>query len=155
MSNKNKDELLKNLYYHELGYQSISRLFKEAKKIDETITLAYVKDWYNYFSQRKTQLRGQNNHIAPRPYWEYQVDLFFLPEQPAPNIGLAMIDIYTKYAAIVPLDSKQPLDVGVGVDEAIEAMGKKPHILYTDDEGSFSSQVFKNVSDQCKNKPYY
>ena len=53
MSTKNKDELLKNLYYHELGYQSISRLFKEAKKIDETITLAYVKDWYIYFNQRK------------------------------------------------------------------------------------------------------
>ena len=72
----NKDELLK-IYYHELGYQSISRLFKEAKNIDKTITLAYVKDWYNYFNERRTQLRGQNSYIAPRPYWEYQVDLFF------------------------------------------------------------------------------
>ena len=78
------------------------------------------------------------------------MDLFFLPEQPAPNIGLAMIDIYTKHAAIVPLDSKQPLDVGVGVDEAIEAMGKKPHILYTDDEGSFSSQVLKTYLTNAK-----
>jgi hypothetical protein len=50
-----------------------------------------------------------------------------------------MIDIYTKYATIVPLDSKQPLDVNIGVGEAIEAMGKKPHILYTDDEGSLNS----------------
>ena len=53
MSTKNKDELLKNLYYHELGYQSISRLFKEAKKINTNITLAYVKGWYNYLNQRK------------------------------------------------------------------------------------------------------
>ena len=53
MSNNNKDELLKNLYYHELGYQSISHLFKEANKIDGNITLAYVKDWYNYFNERK------------------------------------------------------------------------------------------------------
>ena len=142
MSNKNKDELLKNLYYHELGYQSISHLFKEAKKIDNNITLAYVKDWYTYFNERRTQLRGQNSYIAPRSYWEYPVDLFFLPEQPAPNIGLAMIDIYTKYSAVVPIDSKQPLDVNIGVGEAIEAMGKKPKILYTDDEGSFNSQVF-------------
>ena len=155
MSNKNKEELLKSLYYHELGYQSISRLFIEAKKIDETITLAYVKDSYNYFNQRNTQLRGQNNYIAPRPYWEYQVDLFFIPGFATPNIGLAMIDIYTKYAAVVPLDSKQPLDVNIGVGEAIDAMGKAPHIVYTDDEGSFTSQVLKNVSDQCKGEPCY
>ena len=51
-------------------------------------------------------------------------------------------DIYTKYATIVPLDSKQPLDVGTGVHEAINAMGKAPHILYTDDEGNVNSQVF-------------
>ena len=53
-----------------------------------------------------------------------------------------MIDIYTKkYAAVVSLDSKQPLDVGTGVHEAIDAMGKAPHILYTTDEGSLNSQV--------------
>ena len=76
MSTKNKDELLKNLYYHELGYQSISRLFQEAKKISENITLAYGKDRCNYFNQRRTQLRGQTSSIAPRLYWEYQADLF-------------------------------------------------------------------------------
>ena len=150
MSTKNKDELLKNLYYHELGYQSISRLFKEAKTIDGNITLAYVKDWYNYFNKRKTQLRGQNSYIAPSPCWEYQVDLFFLFEQPAPNIGLAMIDIYTKYAAVAPLVSKQPLDVGIGVHDAIDAMGKAPHILYTNDEGSFNSKILKTYLTSVK-----
>ena len=42
MSDKDKDELLKNLYYNELGYQSISHLFKEAKNINKDIALAYV-----------------------------------------------------------------------------------------------------------------
>ena len=83
------------------------------------------------------------------------MDLFLLPEQPTPHIGLAMIDIYTKYSVVVPLDSKQPLDVGTGVHEAIDAMGTAPHILYTDDEGSCNSHVLKNVSVQCRNKPYY
>ena len=77
MSDKDKDELLRNFYYNELGYQSISHLFKEAKKINKDITLAYVRDWYNYLNQRNTQLQGQSSYIAPRPYWEYQVDLFF------------------------------------------------------------------------------
>ena len=53
MSDKDKDELLKHLYYNELWYQSISQLFREAKKINKDITLAYVRDWYNYFNQRK------------------------------------------------------------------------------------------------------
>ena len=51
--------------------------------------------------------------------WEYQGDLFFSPEQPPPNIGLAMIDIYTKYAAVAPLKSKLPLDVGTGIHDAL------------------------------------
>jgi len=61
-----------------------------------------------------------------------------------------MIDIYTKYAAVVPLDSKQPLDVNIGVGEAIDAMGKKPKILYTDDEGSFNSNFLKTYLTDAK-----
>ena len=108
MSDTDKDELVKTLYYNELGCQSILHLFKEAKKINKDITLAYVRSWYNYINETKPQLKGTNSYIAPQPNWEYQVDLFFLPEQPTPNLGLAMIAIYTKYAAVVPLKSKQP-----------------------------------------------
>ena len=64
MSDTDKDELLKNLYYNELGYQSISHLFKEAKKINKDITLAYVKDWYNYFNATKKQLRGKQLYCS-------------------------------------------------------------------------------------------
>ena len=73
----NEDLNIKRIHKKMHDYLKLSN--KEAKKIYETITLAYVKDWYNYFNQRKTQLRGQNSYIAPRPYWEYQVDLFFYP----------------------------------------------------------------------------
>ena len=59
MSDKDKEDVLKHLYYNELGYQSISLLFKEAKNINKGIPLAYVRDWYNYFNETKKQLRGQ------------------------------------------------------------------------------------------------
>ena len=72
-----KDSLLKKLYYNELGYQSINNLYKEAKKEDNTMTLNYVRDWYQHFKTIKTQLKGQNSCIAPEPYYEYQIDLFF------------------------------------------------------------------------------
>ena len=105
-----KDEFLK-IYDLDMSYQSINRLCKEAKEMDEDIALAYVKGWYNHFNDRTTQLHGFNSYIAPSPNWEYQIDLFFLPELDTPNIGLACIDIYTNYATIVPLQSKKPLDV--------------------------------------------
>ena len=72
-----KDSLLKKLYYNELGYQSINNLYKEAKKEDNTMTLNYVRDWYQHFKTIKTQLKGQNSFIALEPYYEYQIDLFF------------------------------------------------------------------------------
>jgi hypothetical protein len=41
------------------------------------MTLNYVRDWYQHFKTIKTQLKGQNSFIAPEPYYEYQIDLFF------------------------------------------------------------------------------
>ena len=64
MSDKDKDELLKNLYYNELGYLSISHLFKEAKKVNKDITLAYVRDWYNYFNGSKKSNYGGKTVIV-------------------------------------------------------------------------------------------
>ena len=122
-----KDSLLKKLYYNELGYQSINNLYKEAKKEDNTMTLNYVRDWYQHFKTIKTQLKGQNSFIAPEPYYEYQLDLFFLTDQPKPNIGLACIDIFTKYAVVVPLNSKQTEDITDGLYKAIKQMKKPKH----------------------------
>ena len=91
-----KDKLSKELYFNESGYESINNLYKEAKEKDNTITLNYVKGWYKHFNEPKTQLKGSNSYIAPDPYVEYQLDLFFLTDQPIPNIGLVCIDIFTK-----------------------------------------------------------
>ena len=138
-----KDSLFKRLYYNELGYQSNNNLYKEAKKEDNSMTLNYVRDWYQHFKTIKTQLKGQNSFIAPEPYYEYQIDLFFLTDQPKPNIGLACIDIFTKYAVVVPLNSKQTEDITDGLYKPIKLMRKKPKTLYTDDEAAYSSSYFK------------
>ena len=67
--------------------------------------------------------------------------LFFSRGQPPPNIGLAMLDIYTTYAAVVPLMSKLRLDGGTGIHEALDTTGQKPHILNTVDDGSLTSNL--------------
>jgi len=50
---------------------------RRLKKKDKT-SLMYVKGWYKNFNEPSTQLKGSNSYIAPDPYFEYQLDLFFL-----------------------------------------------------------------------------
>ena len=76
-----KGKLLKDLQFHESGYQSINNLYKEAKEKDNTITLNYVKGWYKHFSELRTQLKGPNNQIALDPSFEYQLDFFLQTNQ--------------------------------------------------------------------------
>ena len=87
-------------------------------------------------------MKGSNRYIAPDPHVEYQLD-FFLPDQPTPNIGSACIDIFTKYAVVVPIDNKQPEEITKGVCKAVNKMGKELRIMYTDEEGSFNSHYFQ------------
>ena len=47
-----------------------------------------------------------------------------------------MFDIWTKYAVVVPIKSKREDDIAAGIFEYMHYMGKRPEILYTDDEGS-------------------
>ena len=53
------------------------------------------------------------------------------------RMGLVLIDFFTKYAVVVPIKPKSPSDVLVGMMEGIQKMGRKPKILFSDEESSF------------------
>ena len=95
--------------------------------------------------EQKRKPRGQNSFVAPHAYYEFQIDLFFISNDDLPNqkfrVGMLCIDIFSKWMTVVPIKSKQPPDVLAGVMECIQKMGKKCEIIYTDEEGSFGSQV--------------
>ena len=42
-----KDKIINYVYYNESGYGSIAVTHQDAKKVDNTITLKYVRDWFN------------------------------------------------------------------------------------------------------------
>ncbi len=44
------------------------------------------------------------------------------------------LDIFTKYATVVPIKSKNEGDVAAGIFECMKNMLKKPKIIYTGDE---------------------
>ena len=50
--------------------------------------------------------------------------------------GMLCIDIFTKYAVVVPIKSKKENDIAAGIIECMHQMGKKPDIRYTYDEGA-------------------
>ena len=49
--------------------------------------------------------RGYNSFVAYTPYEEFQVDLFFMPDQKY-KVGMMMVDIFTKYTEVIPIMDK-------------------------------------------------
>ena len=139
MSETTKEDIIEKAYKEFFG--SIADTTKEAKKLDKSITLADVKTWFNNKFARKTK-QLQNSYIANHAYEEYQMDLFFMKDTDGEeyNTGLLLIDIFTKFATVVPVKSKQADDILEAIKQGFKNMGKLPEMLYTDDEGSFHSK---------------
>ena len=70
------EKLLNKLYFDPSGFQSQQKMFQEARKIDKSITLKDVKNWYEK-NVNKTRYYGGKNSFAPHANYEYQIDLFF------------------------------------------------------------------------------
>ena len=101
-------------------------------------------------SQLKRKPRGENSFIAPHAFYEFQIDLFFINDLPKQRVraGMICIDIFTKYLNVVPIASKQPADMLAGIMENLKKMGKKPKMIYVDDEGSFNNQSVIDYLDE-------
>ena len=152
MSDKNK--IISDIYFDRSGFGSIANTFKDAKAEDKSITMADVKAWYDKNIDRKRPMSGFNSFIAPYAYYEYQIDLSFITKHDLDNqkfrIGLVMIDIFSKFALVIPIKSKQPPDLLAGIMEGINKMGKKPKMFYSDEEGSLYSKTIIEYLEQEK-----
>ena len=73
-----KDDIIKHIYYDKSGFWSIKTTFDDVKKIDKTIKMDDIKQWFKENVEAKKQIKGMNSFIAPYPYYEYQFDLFFI-----------------------------------------------------------------------------
>ena len=152
MSDKNK--IISDIYFDRSGFGSIATTFKDAKAKDKSITLADVKAWFEKNVDRKRPMSGFNSFIAPYAYYEYQIDLSCITNNDLKEqkfrIGLVMIDIFSKFAVVVPIKSKQPPDLLAGIMEGINKMGKKPKMFYSDEEGSLYSKTIIEYLEQEK-----
>lgn len=103
--------------------------------------------------EQKRKPRGQNSFIAHHAFFEFQLDLFFMSNNDLENqkfrVGLLLVDIFSKYAAVIPINSKQPADVLAGLMEGIKKTGGMPEMIYSDEEGSLhSSDLLEYLKEQ-------
>ena len=144
-----KDSIIAKIYNDPAGYGSMQTTLADARKIDKTITSDDVKHWFQKNVERKTNLKGYNLFIADKPFQEFQIDLFFLPDRKEDAIGgLLLIDISTKYVGVIPLYSKLPNEILEALKKGFEKMGGKPETTYSDNEGSFNANIVKKYLEE-------
>ena len=69
-------------------------------------------------------------------------------KDPIYGLALLMVDIFTKYCAVIPLKTNKIHDVAVAIEEGIQKMGGKPKSIYSDNEGAFvSNELQKYFKD--------
>ena len=144
---KNKDRLIKRHYYDQGGYNSKEITLREVRKEDKTITKADVESWYdaNVLKRGHAQGVNKNSFVAPHKGYEYQIDLFFVKDLDAEQkytIGFVMIDVFTRYAVVLPVENKLGPTLKDAIEKGIREMRKgqgvkQPELLYGDGEGAW------------------
>ena len=153
----NKNEIISKIYNDPAGFGSNASTLVEAKTYDPTITLKDIQDWKFKNTERKTNLKGFNSFIAEKPFQEFQIDLFFLPDLKKDDFegGLLFIDIFTKYVVVIPLHTKQPDEILQALKDGFQKMGGKPGTMYSDNEGSFNSNIVKKYLNENNVRQIY
>ena len=140
------DKIIDKIYHDPAGHGSMRTTYEDAKKKDKSITYVDIQAWFKKNIERKTQLKGYNSFIASEPKQEYQMDLFFMNylKDPEFNIGMLMVDIFTKYISVIPIKTNNAPTLLEAIKEGITKMGGKPQSLYTDDEGALNTPLIQN-----------
>ena len=140
-----KQDIISSIYYDRAGFGSRAQTLKDSREKDATITKEDVEEFFRKNVEEKRKPRGENSFAAPHAHFEYQVDLFFISKNDLENqkfrIGLVLIDIFSKYATVIPIKSKEPPDMLAGIMEGLQKMGDKPKMFYSDEEGSLYSKT--------------
>ena len=147
-----KQEIISNVYYDRAGYGSRQRTLKEAREKDKSITIDDVNEFFKKNVEAKRKPAGQNSFVAPHSAYEYQMDLFFINdlEDQKLNVGMIMIDVFDKFMHVVAVQGKKGEDLARGMIECLHKIGKKPKILYTDDERALSKEAIQTYLKEQK-----
>ena len=133
----NKQKIINDIYFDRSGFASRAQTLKDSREKDATITKEDVEQFCKRNIEEKRKPRGENSFVAPHAHFEYQLDLFFISKNDLENqknrIGLVLIDIFSKYATVIPIKSKEPPDMLTGIMEGLHKIGdeqKTKNVLF-------------------------
>ena len=156
-----KEQIISNTYYDvEGGFGSNQETYKKAKTQSPEITLEDVKQFMRKQPNKQIKgYRGSNSYTAPFARFEYQIDIMVMaplsknpevkiePTKKEPRYALVVIDIFSKYADVMPMKENNSESVLVALKEAFKKMGF-PMSIYSDNDGAFQSVVKKFFEDE-------
>ena len=146
-------DIISKIYYDRAGFGSKAVTLKDAREKDPSIKMSDVEEFFKKNVEIKKKQRGFNSFVAPRNNHTYQIDILFISKKDLQTKqqfrgGLVCIDVLSKYAVVVPVKRKVTNSVIKGTKEAIQRMGEKPEIIYTDDERAIASSEFKQYVEE-------
>lgn len=149
-------EALKQLYYDPAtGFASATALHKRAKQQGVKVSLAKVKAWLTEQETAQVFHRSSVKHHFPLvsygPFNRIQIDLADVSQLARWNGGVKFIfcaiDVYTRFAFVVPLKSKNDTEVLTAWKQIVERIVERTHFppsqLDSDRESAFLSRNFK------------
>ncbi len=109
---ENEMIIIAKVYRGADGEKPAYKTYLDAKAMEPGITLNLVKGWFKLNVQPANQVWGKrNSYVAPSAYHEDHADLFFVTPKQFKNqkyeIGLSMIDVFSKYAVVIPIKEKK------------------------------------------------
>ena len=140
-----KQKIINDVYFDRAGFGSKNRTLEEAQEKDKTITMSDINEFFRKNVDQKRKPVGSNSFVAPHSAYEYQMDLFFINDLDNQKfkVGMLMIDIFDKFMHVVAIQGKKEEDLASGMIECLHKMGKKPKIIYTDDEGAMNKEAIQ------------
>ena len=138
------EEVVKQIY--ESNFGTVYETYTDAVKQDNSIRL---QDATNDLSKRddiqmKSKPKGSNSFVPPGAKFEFEIDIMdTLARDGGESVRYAMvaIDNFTKIAEVIPIESRQPIELISALKLLCRSMGK-PKQLYSDEEPSFRANVF-------------
>ena len=132
----------------ERGYGSAKSLYEQAKEEGAVITLEEVKNFMK--KQPNKQIKGYqnyNSYLPPFARAEFQTDIMDMnkfKQEGEERYAFIVIDAFSRYAYIHPMENKNSEDVLKALKEAFKVMGE-PIEIFSDEDTAVLSVVTKYV----------
>ena len=136
---------MNDVYFDRAGFGSRSRTLEEAREKEKTITMSDINEFLGRMLI-KNESPSVQIALSPRiPHKSIRWTYFFINDLKDQKfrVGMIMIDIFDKFMHVVAIKGKKEEDLASGMIECFNKMGKKPKIIYTDDEGAMNKEAIQ------------